>query len=382
MRLFGDRRLVFSGIILQGLLIYLMYTVLGSFMGNMISIDENYKYKIYAVNMPQSIISVINETGIKTEITNISESDIESAKQQVADDEIDLFMVFSENFDETVANYDLSSGEIAPQIQIWHTAGRIESLEADLKFKDVFREYERSITKKFDLNAVLAANEYDLNTGTDFVSSLTMSMMPMLLIIVIFQGCTAIAPESIAGEKERGTLGTLLVTPAKRSHMALAKILSITVFGVFGAAVTFLGMMLSLPSMMLNSNEFSFDYTINEYLLIFLILVSTVLVFVSILSIMSAYAKSTKEAATYSSPFVIINMFCGMSAMFTGGAMNEIYYYLIPVFNTAQSLTAIFNNDISVINITVTVLSNITFALICTGVLSKMFNNEKIVFDK
>ena len=381
-RLFGDRRLVFSGIILQGLLLYIMYTVMGMVMGNMVSVDEDYHYRISAVNMPQSISSVISHSGMPAVITNVPISDIQAEKQRVSENVADLLIMFSDSFDQAVNAYDLASGEPAPQVEIWHNAAHIESLEADAIMKTLLREYERGLVKKFDINAILSAEEYDLNTGMDFASSFMMSMIPMLLIMVIYQGCMAIAPESIAGEKERGTLGTLLATPAKRSHMALAKILSITVFGVLGSIVTFGSMMISLPNMMMDNDGFSFDYSVNEYLMIFAVTVSTVLVFVALLSIMSAYAKSIKEANSLASPFMIVSIFCGMSGMFTGGAMSEIYYYAIPVFNSAQSLTAVFNNDASTVNIAVTALTNIVFALVCAVVLSRMFSSEKIVFDK
>ena len=381
-RLFGDRRLVFSGIILQGLLLYVMYTVMGVVMGNITSVDEDYKYRISVANMPQSISSLITYSGIPVDITDITESDIATEKQRVTDSEADLLILFSPNFDQAVIEYDITSGETSPQIEIWHNAARIESLQADSMMKSMLSEYERGLVKKFDINAVSSYEEYDLNTGMDFASSFMMTMIPMLLIMVIYQGCMAIAPESIAGEKERGTLGTLLATPAKRSHMALAKILSITVFGVLGSIVTFGAMMLTLPNMMMGADDFSFNYSANDYLMIFMVTVSTVLVFVALLSIMSAYAKSIKEATSLASPFMIVSIFCGMSAMFTGGAMSEVYYYLIPVFNSAQSLTAIFNNDASTINIAVTALTNTVFALICATVLARMFSSEKIIFDK
>ena len=380
-RLFGDRRLVFSGIILQGLLLYIMYTVMGAVMGSMVSVDEDYKYRVSAVNMPQSVSAWLSEMGM-FDITATADSDAAAERLRVSESETDLLIVFSENFDQAVADYNVATGEVAPQIEIWHNAARIESLEADSVIKFILREYERALSKKFDINAILPAEDYDLNTGIDFASSLMMSMIPMMLIMVIYQGCMAIAPESIAGEKERGTLGTLLATPAKRSHMALAKILSITVFGVLGSVVTFAAMMLSLPNMMTNADDFSYDYSANDYLMIFLVTFSTVLVFVAILSIMSAYAKSIKESNSLASPFMIISIFCGMSSMFTGGAMAEFYYYLIPVFNSAQSLSAIFNHGMSTVNVAVTVLTNAVFALACAGVLARMFSSEKIVFDK
>ena len=382
-RLFRDRKLVFSGIILQGLLIYILYTLMGSWMGNIASVNEDYQYKISVVNMPASVSQIVSESGLPVEITSIAPADVEAAKKRVSGEETDLLVEFPAGFDEAVAAYDASSSPgAAPQVQVWANMASMKSVQADSAIKSLLSEYERSLTRKFDVNAALSAEAYDLNTGADFASTIMMSIIPMLFIMVIYQGCMAIAPESIAGEKERGTLGTLLATPARRSDMALAKILSITLFGVLGATVSFLGLMLSLPKMMGMGGASFAGYSAAEYLMILAVAVSTVLVFVSLLSIMSAYSKSIKEANSYAAPFLFVSVVCGMSGMFTGGAVNEFYYYFIPIFNSAQSLMSVFNSSVSALNIAVTVMSNIAFALICAGVLAKMFGSEKIVFDK
>ncbi|MCL2158446.1 MAG: ABC transporter permease subunit [Oscillospiraceae bacterium] len=383
-RLFGDSKLVFSGIILQGLLIYVMYTLMGSWMGSLTQVNEDYRYKISAVNMPESVLSVISDSGLPVDITDIPESNLGAAKQNVSDRDADLVMVFPANFDELVASYDISDPQlIAPHVQIWSNMAIMRSAQLDYDIKALLSAYERSLAKKFDVNLAIEGENYDLNTGADFSTSLMMSMIPMLFIMVMYQGCMAIAPESIAGEKERGTLGTLLATPAKRSDMALAKILSITIFGVLGATVSFLGLILSLPKMMAGMDSSSIgNYSAAQYLMILAVAVSTVLVFVSLLSVMSAYSKSVKEANSYAAPLLFVSIVCGMSSMFTGGAAGAFYYYLIPVFNSAQTLSSIFGSDVSALNFAVTVFSNLAFALICTWVLSKMFNSEKIVFDK
>ena len=382
-RLFGDKKLLFSGILLPGLLIYIMYTLMGSWMSSLTDVNEDYKYKIYALNMPASVSAALSEAGAPVEITDISEPEIKSIQEKISGKDADLLITFPADFDAAVAAYDIASGAQAPRIQIWSNGAKMESMQADDQMKALLTGYERSLVKKFDVNVDAEPGDYDLNTGTDFSAALMMSMIPMLFIMVMYQGCMAIAPESIAGEKERGTLGTLLATPAKRTNMALAKILSITVFGVLGAAVSFIGLMLSLPKMMASNTAATMSsYSAADYLLIFAVAVSTVLVFVSVLSIMSAYAKSIKEANSYAAPLLFVSIVCGMSGMFTGGATSEFYYYLIPVFNSAQSLTGIFNSDVSAVNIAVTVAANVAAALLCAGVLAKMFSSEKIVFDK
>ena len=57
-RFFGDRRMVFTTILLPGLLIYFLYTFMGDAIGNMYTVDEDYTPSISVVNLPDSIKSV------------------------------------------------------------------------------------------------------------------------------------------------------------------------------------------------------------------------------------------------------------------------------------------------------------------------------------
>lgn len=72
-------------------------------------------------------------------------------------------------------------------------------------------------------------------------------MLPMLLMLFLFSGCMAVAPESIAGEKERGTIATLLVTPMKRSDLAIGKILALALIALLSGISSALGTVLALP---------------------------------------------------------------------------------------------------------------------------------------
>ncbi|MCK7484352.1 MAG: ABC transporter permease subunit [Bacillus subtilis] len=66
--------------------------------------------------------------------------------------------------------------------------------------------------------------------------SMLSTLLPMLVVMFMFTGAMAIGPESIAGEKERGTIATLLVTPVKRREIALGKVFSLGVLSLISAA--------------------------------------------------------------------------------------------------------------------------------------------------
>ena len=208
-------------------------------------------------------------------------------------------------------------------------------------------------------------------------------MVPMLMMAFLFSGCMAVAPESIAGEKERGTIATLLVTPLKRSHLALGKILSLSVIAILSGLSSFLGTMLSLPKLMGGGETMNVNvYGITEYAMLLLVILSTVLVIVAVVSIISAFAKNVKEATGWVTPIMIVSMLFGVTTMVESLSKTEPVWFLIPLYNSAQCMSGIFSLEMDMVNIAVTVASNIVYAGIGVVVLTKMFDSEKVMFSK
>ena len=139
-----------------------------------------------------------------------------------------------------------------------------------------------------------------------------------------------------------------------------------------------LGMFLSLPGMIGLTGSILDFYSILDLIMLILVAASTTIVFVSVLSVISALSKSVKEASTYAVPLMLLCFVSGISSTLFDN--TQIQVYLIPVINSALSVSSILSFDISLANMAVTVATNITFALICTLTLSKIFSSEKIVF--
>ena len=197
--------------------------------------------------------------------------------------------------------------------------------------------FESSMTNKFDINGDLETS-FDLATKEDVSASFITMLLPFIVIVFLFSGCMAIAVESIAGEKERGTIATLLVTPTKRSDIAIGKILALSITALFSATSSFIGLIASLPKLMVGV-EFSMEmYGIGTYLAVFAIIITTVLLFTVLLSLVSAFSKTVKEATTYAMPIMIINMLVGISSMVKNGATTNNLLYMIPIYNSVQTL--------------------------------------------
>lgn len=379
-RFFGDKRMVFTTVLMPGLLIYVLYSFMGNGLASQFETDEDYVHQIHTVNLPDSLesFSMMDNVNLIAE----KESAIDEVKQEIADKDTDTLVVFPEDFDEQVAAYDsLTATSPAPNVEVYYNSTSTESSAAYQLVSYALDSYESALANKFDVNAA-TDDSYDLASKEDSTAQFFAMMLPMLMTMFLFSGCMAIAPESIAGEKERGTIATLLVTPIKRSELAIGKIISLGAIGLLSGLSSFVGTMLSLPKLMGDTSDLmdAGVYGVTEYVQLLIVILTTVLVIIGLISIISGFANSVKEAGTAATPLMIVVMLIGVTSMLSGGAPKEFYWYLIPIYNSVQSMNAIFSFSASGVNLAVTAVSNLVYTLLMVVVLTKIFDSEKIMY--
>ena len=245
---------------------------------------------------------------------------------------------------------------------------------------EILEAYETSIANKLDINAGDSVY-YDCATSKDATGQIFSIMMPMLLMMFLYSGCMAVAPESIAGEKERGTIATLLVTPMKRSSLALGKVFSLSIIALLAGCSSFIGTFAALPKMMGGelTGVDSSVYIPMDYAMLLLVILSTVMILVSMIALISAFAKSVKEAATTVSPLMIVVTFISLSPMLSQAKEIPLYRYLIPVYNSVQCMNGIFSFTYQPVEILVTVIVNLCVAGVLVFGLTRAFQSEKVM---
>lgn len=380
-RFFSDRRTLIS-VLMPGVLIYVIYTFMGSALGEMFS-PKSELPEIISVNTPSSIRAVIDSES--ADLTDINEDAIEQTKDEMSNGCGAVLVIFPKDFEEKIATYSPLLGTPAPNVEIYYNSANTDSQSSYAYISAVLDAYESALANKFDINNS-PDKSYDLATDKDISGMMFSMLMPMLLIMLLFSGCMAVAPESIAGEKERGTIASLLITPTKRSHIAIGKILALAVIAIMSGASSAIGVIASLPNLLalegVDSASIRGDiYSISDYLWLALIVISSALLFVTVISILSAFAKSIKEATSYISPLMIIVVLIGVSGMF-GQSLSSHFVYVIPVYNIVQCILAIFSFDLNVTNILITLATNTAITAGGIFLLTKMFDSEKVMFNK
>lgn len=378
-RFFKDRSLVMTTILLPGVLIYLIYSFMGDGMMKEFMTDENYVAKAYVQNMPDELSPAFEQ--LSAEWTAVSASEIDDTKALIQNKEADVLIVFPEDFSAKVAAYDVKGGEAAPNVEIYYNSTETESANLRSILVDMLDQYEASMANKFDINA--GDGVFNLASEKDMTGQVFAMLLPMLLMTFMFSGCMSVAPESIAGEKERGTIATLLVTPMKRSALALGKVISLSCIALLSGLSSFVGTMLSMPKLMGTEEGVSAAvYVVTDYLMLLGIILTTVLVMVSLIAIISALAKSIKAASTAVSPLMIIVMVISLMPMFGGDGEKSLAMFFVPLYNSVLCIHGIFSFTYQPVQIVITIVMNLIYAGALSWVLTRMFNSEKVMFSK
>lgn len=380
-RFFYDKRMII-GTLAPAILIYVIYSFMGTMMDGIFGPDDDYQIGVNIVNLPASIEEMVHATDFA--IIEVAEGDIDIAKESVSERETHLLVIFPADFDAQVAVFDAQTAtQPAPNVIIHFNTTEPNSQVAYMTITSILDTYESMLVNKFDINR--GVYDADLATAEEVAATIIASIMPMLLMIFLFSSCMGLALESITGEKERGTMATLLVSPLKRRELAIGKILSLAVLSFISGAVMAIATIMALPNLVVGGAEGGLDvniYSFTDYALLALVIMTTLLLMVVLISIISANAKSVKEGGTAVTPLMFVFMLVGIGGMFGGGASENPLIYLIPAFGSAQSMTGIFAQNYSITNILIASASTLAYAIIGGFALTKMFNSEKVMFSK
>ncbi|MCL2587696.1 MAG: ABC transporter permease subunit, partial [Firmicutes bacterium] len=367
-----------------GILIFAMYSFMGSTMPDTPAERAlAAEYVIYAVGMPDPIYSMLTHDEFPFDVTvnRVTQSVAQSRIELLESEEVHLVLFFNADFVDNMLNPSPSLEENLLTIYFnpFHDISDfalnivfIPQLEA-LRNQVIFGDSGIVVEDMFTLEQ---RGSYDMRR---VMGGILADLIPMMLLIFLFTGCMTITAESIAGEKERGTMSTLLATPTHRRNIAIGKIASLSIIAMISAISSFLGLMLSLPQM-LNMSIMTM-YGFGEWALIFLILASTVLFIVGAMAVISSFAKNIKEATLWISVLMFVGIGVSMLTMVFGVPTN-VFLYLIPLYGTVLSLTAVISFEVIMVNLVVAFAANILYTLGIVWLLTRMFNSERIMFAK
>ena len=206
----------------------------------------------------------------------------------------------------------------------------------------------------------------------------------VFIIMAITVSATYPATDTTAGERERGTLETLLTFPIKSKDIIVGKFLAVTIASILTGIIS---LVLAIISVAIAQNAFSIYEGLNIMFSPISILLSVIIIvaysfFISGLCIaIASSSKTFKEAQSALTPLTFISLFPGMIA-FMIGVTGTPLLSIIPFINYVVVFTDTSAGNIDWLNIALMVVSTIIYISIVLTYIIKQYKSEKILFSK
>ena len=253
---------------------------------------------------------------------------------------------------------------------------KIKKMIENYKIKYIKKELQKQNIKNI-LDKIQILTE---NTATKRKMGVVLLAMflPYLLIIVSISGASYVAIDTTVGEKERGTIETLVSSPVSRRAIVLGKYLSVTTISVIATLLAIISInisMLMFPQ--LNGVKFHMDIVTTIIVLFAILPIS--MIFSALIFFISSFARSVKEAQSYIQPLISLIIIPAMASFFPGIGQS-VSVALIPVVNISILVKNILYGEINGVFLLITLSESIVLLVIFIVLAFRSYERESIVF--
>lgn len=334
------------------------------------NVDTNEYNKIgFAYHLSETEKSIAKEMDI-----DVVESTTKKLKAKYEKGKIDLYITKKEN------HYTI------------HSDGSDASTYASALMETYFNTYKEILQQQALQENNMDANQI-LNIITvkekvveedNFFASYIKNYAFLFIIMAITVSATYPATDTTAGERERGTLETLLTFPMKSKDIIIGKFLGVTVSSIITGL---LSLVLAVISLFLTKDMFTIYEGVNTMyslssIIYAIIVIITYSFFISGLCIaIASTSKTFKEAQSALTPLTFISLFPGMIAFMIGITTTPLIA-IIPFLNFTTIFTDITAGNINMLHVLLMIISTIIYISIVLYYIIKQYKSEKVLFAK
>lgn len=385
-RIFKDKKMIFSVFLLPVLIMVGIMALVGNLAMRQVEDIENHRSIVYMINEPDSFSAFLEAADLNMEVNTIkTDGERENVMDLLRNGDADLLIEFPENFDSMIQEYQ--TGDEVPQIKTYYNPSEDYSSSAyELISNQTLEAYRQTLLSQrvADMNGLqiftVNSDNKDMIVQDDQKASgkaLGM-MLPYFITILLFAGAMGIGTDMIAGEKERGTMASLLVTPVKRKSIVLGKVFALMTISGISSVIYIVVMGATFPKILGGDSGLDIEITPEQIVMIGILLVAIAFLYSAIVILISVFARDLKEASTYITPAYMVVLVIGMMTMFTTSEAG-MKDYLIPFYNTALALKGILTSEVTMAQYGVTLVMTLVLGGILTAVIAKAFESEKVM---
>jgi len=378
-----DRRTLFVMVIFPLLLVPLMLMVVTALQSSSMKKAEEKIIRVGLVTNGNALAfadMVMQGKGLRV----VEGIPADNAEALIRNDSLDAVILIAPDFDARVAQ--LQSGKV----KLFYKSSEDYDM-VKRRLSAVLDAYERTLTaarfKRLNLDEgivnVVQLEEHDVASVKERLGKAIGGMVPYFFVIFCFMGAMYPAIDLAAGEKERGTMETLLTAPVSRFQILLGKFGVVVLTGILSALVSMVGIFVAvrqvreIPPEIMQAIMGILDF--QTVLLVFSLLLPLTVFFAGFLLSLSMFAKSYKEAQSLISPLTIVVILPVLVGIMPGVELSTVTA-LIPVLNVSLATREIIAGTIKP-----ALLAEVYVTLIALGALSlwgcaKWFEREETIF--
>ena len=280
-----------------------------------------------------------------------------------------------------------------PGVKIYHFASETRSQVAVRAVQKILREYreqiietrllEGGLTK--DLLKPFVSQEENVAAPKKVGGNVIGGLFPYLIIFLCFMGALAPAIDLTAGEKERGTIETILASPVSRLDLVLGKFLMVFTASIITAVVSLTSFALTFTLPFLAAREIAkksqipFDISVTGVAAVLLMMLPLAVMFAAALMTIALWSKTTKEAHSYASPLMLLVLMPAMAAMVPGFDLNA-KLALVPVLNVSLVSKEVLTGNYPWLLIGLVFASSCAYATAALSLAVAAFKHESVLF--
>jgi len=376
-----DRRTIIAMIFIPLIFYPLLFAGIGYFsqLGTVKSEEANSKVIINGAEFAPQLVKYLRDHE-KIEIIIIE--DDSSNKLQNGD--IQAVLVIPSDYKDKIEQ------EEPNKLILKYDATEVKSRIGKQRIGQIIEKYQGEILlqrlSRLDLKeeflTPLILQEENIATTEKIAGSFLAVLLPYLIIILIFTGAMHTAVDITAGEKERGTIATLLVSQISRLEIVLGKcfavmLISFTsmVLGLFGLILAFL----SGTSIAGGIEGVQFGISVNAIFLLFLVLFPLVGLASAVLVMVGIFARNIREASSYITPIYMLTIFLGIISISQGMELTG-KMFLVPILNSSFVFKEILMGKIYWDHILTTFGANMLIAGFALLGATRLFSKEEVLF--
>lgn len=384
-RVMTDRKMLFSVFLLPAIIMVVVMSLMTSLSENMMEDVKSHAPIVYLENAPEGIEDYLKGYYEEIELRTVEDED--QVTEEIRSGDADLWIAFPNDFLEEVESYE--TGHEIPQIKVYYnpseeysqaayegvTGGCLEAYRQELLAERVGDMQSLTVFTVNSDNPDMVIQDEQKAGG----KALGM-MLPYFVTILLFAGAMGIGTDMVAGEKERGTMASMLVAPIKRSSIVLGKVFALMIISGISSIVYVAVMVGFLPQMMsmYGSGGMELSLGMEQVVMMALLLIAIAFLYSGIIVLISVFAKDVKEANSYIMPVYMLILILGIVTMFTTQKV-EGWYYAVPVFNTALTLQGILTGEVTLVQYAVTLAETLLLGGVLIAVIARAFESEKVM---